>query len=108
MNIQSALFSFRYLYASQMGNRGFFGPYNIDMGSTGGDLASLNGWFQQNMVSGSTGVISRTRLTIFPVLRVNPAVAVRGTFQIGPILPDNLGNVVTAETRDLWSQKSVG
>ena len=104
MNIQSALFSYRYLYASQMGNRGFFGPYNIDMGSTEGDLASLNGWFQQKMVSGSTGVISRTRLVIFPVLKVNPAVAVRGTFQIGPILPDNLRDVVTPETRLLVAE----
>src|SRR5208283_5218327 len=88
MKIQSALFSFRYLYASQTGNRGFFGPYNVDMGSTEGDLASLNGWFQKDMVSGSTGELSRTRLAIFPILQVNPAVAVCGTFQIGPLLPD--------------------
>ena len=87
-----------------MGNRGFFGPYNIDMGSTEGDLASLNGWFQQNIVSGSTGVTSHTRLAIFPVLQVNPAVAIRGIFQIGPILPDNLGDAVTAETRHLVSE----
>ena len=32
--IDSALLSFRYVYASQAGPQGFFGPFNVDMSST--------------------------------------------------------------------------
>jgi hypothetical protein len=55
--IDSALLNFRYVYASQAGPQGFFGPFNVDMSSQGvGDLAPLNGWFQRKMISGTTAM----------------------------------------------------
>lgn len=84
LSIQSAVLSFRYVYASQAGPRGFFGPYDIDRGTPSGDLASLNGWFRRRMLSGATAENSWTHLIVFPDLVVNPAVALHGTYQIGP------------------------
>ncbi len=82
-NIESSLLNFRYIYASQAGSKGFFGPFNIDMSSKRGDLAPLNGWFQTRMLTGTTAMLSSTRMAIFPVLKLNQAVAVRGTYRIG-------------------------
>ena len=39
-SIESSLLNFRYIYASQAGSNGFFGPFNVDMSSKGGDLGS--------------------------------------------------------------------
>ncbi|MGC8658403.1 MAG: hypothetical protein ACP5U1_04955 [Desulfomonilaceae bacterium] len=82
-DIESSILNFRYIYASQAGSRGFFGPFNIDMSTLGGDLAPLNGWFQTRLVTGTTAELSSTRMAIFPVLKLNQAVAVRGTYRIG-------------------------
>lgn len=112
LKIRSALFSFHYLYASQMGNQGFFGVYDVDMGSTGGDLASLNGWFRRRMVSGTTGVTSSVRLVLSPVLQVNEAVSVHGTYRVGPFRADNLGEwlgVYAGEfNSESWALASAG
>lgn len=83
-DIESAQLNFRYIYASQAGAQGFFGPYDTDLSSKGGDFAPLNGWFQRKLVSGTTAVASSTRLAIFPVLKLNKAVSIRGTYRIGP------------------------
>jgi len=45
--IDSVLLNFRFVYASQAGSNGFFGPFNVDMSSKNADLASLNGWFRK-------------------------------------------------------------
>jgi hypothetical protein len=82
--IQSAVLSFRYVYASQSGPRGFFGPYDTDLGTSQADLASLNGWFRRRMLSGATAETSWTQLIVFPDLILNRAVAIHGTYQIGP------------------------
>ncbi len=82
-SIESSLLNFRYLYASQAGSKGFFGPFNIDMSSKGGDLAPLNGWFQTRLLTGATAMLSSTRMAIFPVLKLNQSVAVRGVYRIG-------------------------
>ncbi|MGO8880524.1 MAG: hypothetical protein ACLPVO_16055 [Desulfomonilaceae bacterium] len=83
-SIESSLLNFRYIYASQAGSNGFFGPFNIDMSSQGGgNLAPLNGWFETRMLTGTTAMLSSTRMAIFPVLKLNQAVAVRGTYRIG-------------------------
>jgi hypothetical protein len=84
LTIQSAVLDSRYVYASQSGPRGFFGPYNIDLGTAAGDLASLNGWFRKRMVSGTTAEVAQTQLIVFPDLILNNAVALHGTYQLGP------------------------
>ena len=62
-SIESSLLNFRYIYASQAGSNGFFGPFNIDMSSQwGGNLAPLNGWFQTRMLTGTTAMLSSTRM----------------------------------------------
>jgi hypothetical protein len=107
VKIDSAVFSFRYLYASQTGSQGFFGRYDLDTGSTGGDLASLNGWFRKNFVSGTTGVVSSTRFVFFPVLKLSKAMSVYGTYRVGPFNPDNLGvetHLADARWTRLWIQ----
>ncbi len=81
-NIESASLYFNYVYASQAGPNGFFGPFNTDNSSGGGDYAPLNGWFQTKMVSGTTAESSSTRFAIFPVLKLNNAIAIRGTYRI--------------------------
>jgi len=82
--IDSGLFEFRYSYFTQKGTSGFFGPYDTDMGSTGGDLAPLNGWYYRGMVSGTTDMVSSIRLWLFPALELNEAVAIYGTYLVGP------------------------
>ena len=79
--IDSAQLSFRYVYASQAGPQGFFGPFNVDMSSPG-DLAPLNGWFQRKMISGTTAMTSFTRFAIFTTLQLNQAVSIQGTYRI--------------------------
>jgi hypothetical protein len=54
------------------------------MSSKGADSASMNGWFQRRMLSGTTAVTSSTRLVMFPTLRFNKAVALTGTYRIAP------------------------
>ncbi len=83
-SIESSLLNFRYIYASQAGSKGFFGPFDKDNGvTTKGNLAPLNGWFETRMLTGTTAMLSSTRMAIFPVLKLNQAVAVRGTYRIG-------------------------
>lgn len=103
IRIPSGLYTFSYLYASQMGKRGFFGPYDRDMSTKGGNLAPLNGWFQDGMVSGTTGVASWTRMVIFSVLELNKAVSVKGTYRIGPFSGGNLVDLWDADTLSLGS-----
>jgi hypothetical protein len=82
-----------------MGKRGFFGPYDMDLSTKGGDMAPLNGWFQRRMVSGTTGVDSSTRMVIFSVLQFNKAIAVKGTYRIGPFTTEDLRDSWRAESR---------
>ena len=99
-NIDSALLNFRFVYASQAGPNGFFGPFDVDMSSQGSDLASQNGWFRRKMLSGTTAVTSSTRLVIFPVMRFNNAVWLAGTYRIAPEITQNLTPLLTPEIDD--------
>jgi hypothetical protein len=105
IGIDSALVNFRYVYASQVGSNGFFGPFNTDMSSLGGDLASMNGWFQRRMLSGTTAVLSNTRLILFPSLTFNNAVSLKGTYRIAP---ENNQEIVSLLDPDLETPFSRG
>ncbi|MFH0959234.1 MAG: hypothetical protein V1897_11075, partial [Pseudomonadota bacterium] len=103
--IDSALLNFRYIYASQAGPNGFFGPFNTDNSSKAGDLAPLNGWFQRKMLSGTTAETSFTRFSIFPTLKLNKAVEVHGTYRIGS---DTTNNLTSIQYPDLENVISYG
>jgi hypothetical protein len=107
--IDSSLLNFRFIYASQAGSKGFFGPFNTDMSSKGADLASMNGWFQRRMLSGTTAVASSTRFVMFPLLRLNKAVFLTGTYRIEPensrdSNPISTEGVETAFSRGTWTR----
>ena len=104
--IDSALLSFRYVYASQAGPQGFFGPFNVDMSSNaGGNLAPLNGWFQRKMISGTTAMTSFTRFAIFTTLQLNQAVSIQGTYRINSDLTTDLAAI---ENPDIETSISYG
>src|SRR5271157_1017812 len=107
--IDSALVNFRFVYASQAGANGFFGPFNTDMSSKGADLASMNGWFQRRMLSGTTAILSSTRFVMFPVLRFNKAVYLTGTYRIAPEISQNSNlfldpDLETAFSNGVWTR----
>jgi hypothetical protein len=101
VSIQSAALQYRYVYASQAGPRGFFGPYNTDNRQSGADLAQLNGWFQRRMLSGTTAAFSLTRLLVFSDFALNKAVALHGTCQIGPFNEENERTLPDLETESV-------
>jgi len=102
--IDSAIVNFRFVYASQGGPNGFFGPFNTDMGSGGGDLASMNGWFQRKMLSGTTAVASSTRLAMFPILRLNKAVSLNGAYRIFPETTQDPDPYFTSDLETVFSR----
>jgi hypothetical protein len=103
-NIESALLSFRYVYASQAGSNGFFGPFNTDNGSkTQGDLAPLNGWFQRKMISGTTAETSFSRFSIFPALKLNKAVEIRGTYRIASDITNDIAAIQDPDLENVIS-----
>lgn len=82
--IDSAVLNFRFVYASQAGPQGFFGPFNQDRSSAAANMASMNGWFKRKLISGTTAMESSTRLVLFPFLKVNEAVRITGAYRIEP------------------------
>jgi len=103
-SIASALINFRVIYASQAGPHGFFGPFDTDMSSTGADLASMNGWFQRKLLSGTTAVTSSTRLIMFPSLRFNKAASLTGTYRIDPETTQESDPFLTPEFEAVFSR----
>lgn len=82
---------------SQQGRAGFFGPYDVDAsaaydphgwGNTQ-TAANLNLWnginraFNVQMASGSDVAISYLQADLWPTIRINQAIDVRGRFRIG-------------------------
>ena len=96
-NIESSSIYFRYIFSSQTGPKGFFGPFNTDRGSSGGDFAPLNGWYDDKLLSGTTAEASTTRFAIFPALILNNAIAIRGTYRINS---DQVNNLASIENPD--------
>ena len=77
--------TFSYLYYSQQGPQGFFGPYDYD--SNGKTVyAGINGWLGgqvNDLVSGASARKSSTSTSLFPTLRINEAMSLRGVYRIG-------------------------
>mgnify|MGYP006966064917 FL=1 len=103
-NIESAAIYFRYVYSTQMGANGFFGAFNIDNGATTtNDMAPINGWFQDKAMSGSTAENSTTRFAIFPVLKLNNAIAIRGTYRINSDVATDLASIQNPDFENVIS-----
>jgi hypothetical protein len=79
---------------SQLGPRGFFGRYDRDNSSTGGNFASANGWvgFTLGDLSSSTGATEQNmEVNALPELKINPAMRIRGEYRLG-----QFGNPIAA------------
>ena len=73
-------------FVGQLGSNGFFGKYDLDNSSTGGNFASVNGWVsgKLNDLSSSSSAADQVMETnILTELRINPALRVRGEYRIG-------------------------
>ncbi len=92
----------KYDYITQAGKAGFFGAY--DTGSAGlfvaggPNWAAMNGWVGARTLQGSAGTqfglvtgadasFNYQRVELHPEIRVNPAIRIRGLYQIGGTLP---------------------
>ncbi len=76
-------------FVQQLGSRGFFGKYDRDNSSTGGDFASANGWAGgklEDLSSSSGAAEQRMEVNALPELRLNPAMRLRGEYRIGQFL----------------------
>jgi len=73
-------------FVQQLGSRGFFGAYDLDNSSTGGNFASVNGWAGgklEDLSSSSGAAEQRMEVNALPELRINPAMRLRGEYRIG-------------------------
>ncbi|MEJ2718559.1 MAG: hypothetical protein P8182_15720, partial [Deltaproteobacteria bacterium] len=81
-----AEFIWRNWVVSQFGPKGFFGRYDIDSSSTGGNFASCNSWVGSTLhdLSSSSGASEQNMETnIQPELKINEAMRLRGYYRIG-------------------------
>jgi hypothetical protein len=83
---------------SQLGDKGFFGTFDIDNSSTGGNFASMNGWLGNEITgtalsTGSDVAGATIWAWISPEIAVNKAVKINGDYYIGAWLQNpNTGN----------------
>jgi len=104
-------FTWEYDAYSQMGSKGFFGPYNTDVadnplgyGGSRGSAASMNGWMGYEIgqiSSGSDMALATIYATFEPQIRLSEAVRIRGAYRIGswadPLAPTSTGALVRSE-----------
>jgi hypothetical protein len=104
-------FNWEYDVYSQLGSRGFFGPFDIDesnnplgYGGAIGSAASMNGWLGHDIgqiSSGSDLAQAIIYMDVTPEFRLNQAVRIRGTYRIGswatPSAPTSAGALVRSE-----------
>ncbi len=87
-------FTWKYDSFSQLGRAGLFGPYDQDGSGTGpagyggtqGSAASMNSWlgYQIGQISsGSDLALATVYMRLFPEIRINQALRVRGSYRIG-------------------------
>ena len=103
----SGNFTWEYYQFSQLGDQGFFGPYNQDnSGNTIIRLAARNGWLgheiaRRNDVSfwgdelstGSDVAANYIYTVLFPKLKLNEALSLRGSYRIGAWNPTSAGDI---------------
>jgi hypothetical protein len=94
----SGVFTWEYYQFSQLGDRGFFGPFNQDDSSVKGTvrLAARNGWLGHEvasrpdlsfsgdeLASGSDVAANYIYTLFFPKVKVNEALSLQGIYRIG-------------------------
>ena len=86
-------FSWEYEYMTQLGTSGFFGPYDVDNRGAGATAHSLNAWLGSQVnditVSGADAAWNTFWMELWPEIRINPAVRIRGLYRIGSWWPGN-------------------
>lgn len=91
-NVRGTL-NWKYKYYSQLGNSGFFGPFDTDSAiNPVTDLSTLNAWLGSEFAegfalatvsSGSDAALSSMEMHLFPEFRINSAIRVRGKYRVG-------------------------
>ncbi len=76
-----------YQFANQNGNKGFFGPYDVDV-DFAGQASNLNFWWggyfiSQNLVSGKSAAGTYLWVILDPVISINPAIKLYSELHIG-------------------------
>ncbi len=112
----SGNFTWEYYQFSQLGDNGFFGPYNQDNSSVAGTvrLAARNGWLGHevasrplsasgdDLASGSDVAANYIYTTFIPIVKVNEALSAIGVYRIGswedPSVDFSLGQLNTPGT----------
>jgi len=100
-------YRFLYQYYSQKGQNGFFGPFNLDNSSTGGNFAPLNGWLGGPIMSGSGAGDSYNVITAIPRVKVNEAIEFGGVFRIGPYFTATRPGVSTVISTGDWTRMGI-
>jgi len=110
----SGNFTWEYYQFSQLGDKGFFGPFNQDNSSVAGTvrLAARNGWLGHeiasrplsasgdDLASGSDVAANYIYTTFIPIVKVNEALSAIGVYRIGswedPSVDFSLGQLNTS------------
>jgi hypothetical protein len=110
----------RYDYVDQAGGAGFFGPH--DLATAGLSVAgmpkvnSMNGWvgartinnIQYGMVTGPDASLQWSRAELFPEIRVNSAIRLKGAYQIGSGAVTEYGLNTNSAASGAWNPIATG
>ncbi len=104
----TGVFTWECYQFSQLGDKGFFGPFNQDNSSVAGKvrLAARNGWlgheiasradistFGDDLASGSDVAANYMYTIFYPMVKVNEALSVQGAYRIGAWNPLSVGEI---------------
>ncbi|MEW6115191.1 MAG: hypothetical protein AB1664_23880, partial [Thermodesulfobacteriota bacterium] len=100
-------FNYNYEYYMQQGDKGFFGPFNIDRsigvgGLVAGDYSNLNGWAGRQIgrsandfASGSDAVKAYQNLELWPEFEITRAIRFRAKYRVGSYGDPNNSDYLT-------------
>jgi hypothetical protein len=114
----SGNFQWTYDYFAQSGSAGFFGPYN-EINPSGNILGppfqanslNQNAWLgartinevQYGLVTGQDASFNYQRVELYPELRINPAIRLRGWYQIGSLIANGFSLYENSSAPGAWS-----
>src|SRR5271157_19542 len=114
----SGNFQWAYNYFAQAGSAGFFGPYN-EVNPSGNvlgppfqaNILNQNAWvgartrndIQFGLVTGTDASFNYQRVEFYPELRINPAIRLRGWYQIGSLFGSGYSLYENSSAPGAWS-----